>query len=149
MGEVSLRHEGVGLNDLVNVGSVNANSHTHDHVLWSLDDLAVDAKKVRSLKGLEAKVVVGKVAVVDDGRVEHVLVGHDDLVDVIGDHRCVLASLGVDPRVKVVDDLGEDLLGLLVEVGDGDTGCEDGIVGVLCGKVGGCLGCQVLFDQLN
>jgi len=65
----SLRHEVVGLEDLVNVGAVNTNSDSHHHVLRSLNNLAVDSKEVRSLEGLETKVVVGEISVVNDGRV--------------------------------------------------------------------------------
>lgn len=66
MSKESLRHEVVGLEDLVNVGTVDANSDTHHHVLGSLNNLAVDSKEVRSLEGLETKVVVGEVSVVND-----------------------------------------------------------------------------------
>lgn len=47
--------------------------------------LAVDAQQVGALERLEAKVVVVKVTVVDDGRVDALCVVDDDLVDVIGD----------------------------------------------------------------
>jgi hypothetical protein len=114
VGEVSLRHEVVSLEDLVNVGTVNTDGDTHDHVLWSLDNLAVNAEQVRPLERLETKVVVSEISVVDDGRVESVPVVHDNLVDVVGNHRCLLASFGVNPVVQIGDDSGERLLGLLV-----------------------------------
>jgi hypothetical protein len=56
----------------------------------------------------------------------------------------MLARLGVDPMVEVVDNGGECLLSLLVKVGDGDTRGEDGIVWVLGGEVGGGLSGEVL-----
>ena len=60
----------------------------------------------------------------------------------------MLASLGVDPLVQVVDDCREGLLGLFVQVGDGDSGSEDGVVGMLGGEVGSSLGGQVLSSAL-
>jgi hypothetical protein len=62
----SLRHEVVGLEDLFNVVSVNTNSDSHDHVLGSFDNLAIDSEEIRSLKGLETEVVVGEISVIDD-----------------------------------------------------------------------------------
>jgi hypothetical protein len=56
----------------------------------------------------------------------------------------VLASLGVDPLVEVVDDGGKGLLGFLVQVGNGDSGGENGIIGVLGREVGSSLGREVL-----
>ena len=70
MGEVSLRHEIVSLDDSINVACVDTDGNAHDHVLGSFDDLAVDSEEVGALKGLEAKVVVCKVAIVNDDRVE-------------------------------------------------------------------------------
>lgn len=99
MGKVSLRHEVVGLDDLLEVGTVNTDRDTHDHVLRSLDNLAVDSKQIRSLEGLEPEIVVGEISIVDDGRIEHLFVLHDNLVNVLRDHRCLLAGLWVDPLV--------------------------------------------------
>ena len=84
--------------------------------------------------------MVVEVAVVDDGGIELVLVAHDALVCVLGDHRGVFAGLGVDIIVEIANDERPLLLGLLVEVGHGDTGGEDGIIGVGDGHVGGSLG---------
>jgi len=60
----------------------------------------------------------------------------------------VLASLGVDPLVQVVDDCREGLLGLFVQVGDGDSSSENGVIGMLGGEVGSSLGGQVLSSAL-
>lgn len=59
-----------------------------------------------------------EVSVKDDCRVELLLVLHDGLVGLLGDHGRGSVVLGVDIGVKVVDDVGEGLLGLLVKVGD-------------------------------
>jgi len=66
VGKESLRHKVVGLEDLVNVGTVDTNSDSHHHVLRSLDNLAVDSKQIRPLEGLETKVVVCEISIVDD-----------------------------------------------------------------------------------
>ena len=42
MGEVPIRHEVLCLNDTLNIAAVDTDSHTHDHVLWSLCDLAIN-----------------------------------------------------------------------------------------------------------
>jgi hypothetical protein len=145
MGEVSLRHQVVGLDDLVDVAAVDADSYTHDHMLRSLDNLAIDAEEVRPLEGLETKVVVRKVSVVDDRGIEDILVVHYDLVDIIGDHRRVLIGLGVDPVVEIGYDCRECLLGLLVEVGDGNTSGENGVVRVLGREVCSGLRSEILL----
>lgn len=46
MGEISFRHEVVGLDHFGNVGTVDTNSDSHDHVLRALDNLAIDPEKV-------------------------------------------------------------------------------------------------------
>ena len=84
--------------------------------------------------------MVVEVAVVDNGGIELVLVAHDTLVCVLGDHGGVFAGFGVDIVVEFVDDERPLLLSLLVEVGHGDTGGEDSIVGVGDGHVGSSLG---------
>ena len=43
---------------------MNAKSDAHEHMLWTLDDLAIHLEKVRALEGLEAEEVVIEVAVV-------------------------------------------------------------------------------------
>lgn len=50
----------------------------------------------------------------------------------------------MDVGIEVLDDGREDLLGLLVEVRDGDAGSEGGIIRVVGGQVGGGLGSQVV-----
>lgn len=56
----------------------------------------------------------------------------------------MLAGLGVDPCMKVMDDGREDLLGLLVKVGNGDSGSKNSVIRVLGGKVCGGLSCEIL-----
>ena len=67
MCEPTVTHEVVCLNGGVDVFFVNANGHTHEHVLWTLCNAAVYAQQVAALKGFETKEVIPKVAVVNDG----------------------------------------------------------------------------------
>ena len=55
VGKVPLAHQVVGLDDLVNPLAPDTNSDTHDHVLRTFGNLAVNPQKVRSLKGLETE----------------------------------------------------------------------------------------------
>lgn len=121
MGKVPLAHQVVSLDDLVDVLSPNTNSDTHDHVLGTFSNLAIDSEEVRSLERLETElfcrcmfslgrhrqsrrseqcrpthVVVLEITVVDDGAIEQVLVLHDSLVSLLRDHRCRTSILGVD-----------------------------------------------------
>ena len=70
MGEPALGQKVVGLDRAREVAAVDADGDPHQHVLRPLDDAAVDAQEIRALEGLEAKVVVVEVAVVDDLGVE-------------------------------------------------------------------------------
>jgi hypothetical protein len=45
MCEILLQHEVVHLEDLVNVGPVNTDCHTHDHMLGVFGNAAVNAEK--------------------------------------------------------------------------------------------------------
>jgi hypothetical protein len=103
-----------------------------------------------------------EVAVVDDARVEELGIGHDNIINTLGNQSSRPASLGVDisvtasatdhrrpssrnnVRIQVVNDGAEILLGLLVEIGDSDTGSQNSIVGVLGGKIGSRLGGKVV-----
>lgn len=55
MGKVPLAHQVIGLDDLVDVLSPDSNSDTHDHVLRTFSNLAIDSEEVRSLERLEAE----------------------------------------------------------------------------------------------
>ena len=66
-------HEVVGLEGSVDVIAVNADGDTHEHMLWSLDSLAIDLHQIRSLQSLEAEVVVLVVSIMDDRAVQLVL----------------------------------------------------------------------------
>jgi hypothetical protein len=65
--EEFLRHKVVGFNGGGDVGFVNTDRHTHQHVLWSFRNCAINTQEVRALERLEPEVVICVVAVVDDG----------------------------------------------------------------------------------
>ena len=52
MGEVTFRHEVIRLENSIDVGTMNTNSNTHDHMLGYT---TVNAKQIWSLKGFESK----------------------------------------------------------------------------------------------
>mmetsp|Transcript_19727 Transcript_19727/g.38612 ORF Transcript_19727/g.38612 Transcript_19727/m.38612 type:complete len:405 (-) Transcript_19727:253-1467(-) len=144
VGEELLRHELVCLNGTVDVILVDANGHTHEHVLRALSDLTVKAQKVGPFEGLEAEKVVLEVAVVVDGSVDAVLVSHDNVVDVFSNERGIFAIAGVDVVAELGDCLGERFASALVEVAHSNACSEDAEVRVLrCGVSGG-LGCELI-----
>jgi len=49
---------------------VNSNSNPHQHVLRPFHNLSLDLQEVGSFKGLEAKVIIVKVPIIDDLRVQ-------------------------------------------------------------------------------
>jgi hypothetical protein len=55
VGKVPLAHQVVGLDDLVDVLSPDPDSDTHDHVLRTFSNLAIDSEEVRSLERLETE----------------------------------------------------------------------------------------------
>lgn len=64
MSEPSVTHEVVGLDGGIDVGLVNTNGHSHEHVLWSLNDLTLDLEEVGSFESLETEVVVVVISLV-------------------------------------------------------------------------------------
>ena len=49
MSEVFRGHESVGFDDFFDITAVNTDCDSHNHVLWSLGDFAVDSQEVGSL----------------------------------------------------------------------------------------------------
>eukprot|EP00624_Nannochloropsis_granulata_P007019 evm.model.NODE_5931_length_8511_cov_32.465752.1 len=95
---------------------MDANGHAHDHVLGSLHDDAVHLEQVGLLQRLETEIVVVEVPIVDNGRINTLLVGHDNVVHVLGDEGGGLAVLGVLVVAELLDGLGEDLGRVLMQV---------------------------------
>merc|ERR1740128_38516 len=73
---------------------MDADGHPHQHLLGSLHHLASDLEQIGALQGLEPKVLVLKVANVNDSRVKTIFVVLDDFVVLVRDHWNLLASLG-------------------------------------------------------
>jgi len=61
VGEIAFGHKVVGLNNTLDVGSVDSYSNTHKHVLWSLGRDIVDLQQVGPFKGFETKAEQGSI----------------------------------------------------------------------------------------
>jgi hypothetical protein len=48
-------HQVVSLDDMINIGAVNADCDMHYHVLWTFSNTAINAEKIGTFKGLESK----------------------------------------------------------------------------------------------
>jgi hypothetical protein len=110
---------------------VNTHGDTHEHELGTFGNLAVRFEQIGLFERLETKVVVLKVARVQDGRIElgGVLLGN--IVRLFGDQRRRLPRTRVYVSVKDLTKLGKLGFGHLVQVGNRNTSREDRIVGVL------------------
>ena len=117
------------LNRRFDIGTVNTNRNTHQHVLWSLGNLAVQFKQVAAFECLEAKVIVLQIALVENGRVQLVLVVHNDLVSFLANERCVFSIRLVRAISQVGDHFGKAFLCLLMQIRHGDASGQ-------CAKVG-------------
>lgn len=140
--EVSLRQQVVRFNDSRNVVSVNSHRNAHEHVLGTLGDFAVRLEEVTLFQRFESKVVELKVSIVNDGGIELVAIGHDNVKRLLGNKRSRFSRLGMCVMVKGVNDFGKDFVGHFVQVGDGNAGCQDGAIGMLRGK-----GCRRLSGK--
>jgi len=111
---------------------VNADGDTHEHVLWTFGDLAVQFEKVGLFQCLEAKVVQLKVSIVNDGGVECVLVLHDNVIRLFRDECGGFLCLGMGVVVECFNVFGEGLGGHFMQIGYRDTRRKEGVIGVLC-----------------
>jgi hypothetical protein len=103
MSKPTLRKQVVGLNSRFDIVFVDTNSDTHKHVLRTFYYTAVNAEEVRALESFETKVVVIKITIIDDFRVETFLVVHDNLEDVFSDQGSGILGLGVDVAAHDLD----------------------------------------------
>ena len=76
--------------------------------------IITNLEEIAPFQSFNAKILVGKVTVIDDGGVEPISVLHDDVVMKLGDHWCFLAVRC--HVVQIADDLTEDFLRLLVKI---------------------------------
>jgi hypothetical protein len=104
MGKVFVGHVIVGLDRPFNVIAMDPNSNTHQTVLRTFSNLAVQTQQIRPLQGLEAEILIVEVTIIDNGRIQLISMLHDNVVDLLGDHGCSLVVLGVDIVVEIRDD---------------------------------------------
>ena len=121
----------VRVDNLFDIRLVNSDGDAHEQVLRTLNNLAVDAKQVRTLERLESKVIVIEISVVDDFGIETFGVSDDHLVDVVGEQRGPLSVALVDVIVHHLHRLTERLLGRLVQVRDRDARRQLRVIRVL------------------
>lgn len=55
MGEKALGHEVIGLNNVLDVRSVDAHCNTHEHVLRPLSRDTIDLQQVRAFEGFKTE----------------------------------------------------------------------------------------------
>lgn len=101
MREVFVGHEIVRLNSRLNVLTVNSDGNSHNHVLRTLDNLAIKAEKVRALKCLEAKVLVIEIPIIYNSRVQLCFMFYNGFVCIFADHGRELAISWVDIVIEV------------------------------------------------
>ncbi len=147
VGEVFLGEAFVGLEDAVNVVSVDSNGHTHEHALRSFGNHSIHLEEVGLFQSLVSKVIVFKVTGVVDGFVENVLVLHDRVVVFLGNKGAGLAGDGVNVVVEFLGQLRKDFNGRFLEIGNGNSGGKDGIIRVLCGEGCGGLGSESIKEE--
>ena len=114
MSEVFARHEVIGFDNFFDIIAMDPDRYTHDHMLGSLHNFAIESKEIGSFKSLEAKVLIIEVSVVDNGGIKLLGMSHYQFVGLLGDHGGHLIVLWIDIMVQVGDDRGELLLRLLV-----------------------------------
>ena len=83
-------------------------------MLRSLGNLVADFEKIGPLEGLEAKVLVVKVTIIDNGRVQFLCMCHDAVIGFLGDHGRRFIVLGADIVVEIRHDGGKLFFRLLV-----------------------------------
>ena len=145
MSKVALTHQVVGVEGLLDVGVMNTDSHAHEHVLRTLGDLAIKFEQIGTLKGLETKVVVIVVPCVVDVVVENIGVGHDDLVNFLGNQWRMLLGFGIDVFSQVGDDIGKQFLGGAVKIVNANTSCQTTVIRMV-GCKRGCGLCSELVQ---
>ena len=134
VGEVTLGQEVVRLNGPGDVAAVDSKSHTHEHELRALGNLAVHFQEVRLFQCFESKVVVFKVASMNDGPVKLVFVLLHNFVDFVRNERSGETGLGVLVVVELFHENGELINGLLVKIRHRDPGGQNRVVRVLGGE---------------
>mmetsp|Transcript_15211 Transcript_15211/g.45879 ORF Transcript_15211/g.45879 Transcript_15211/m.45879 type:complete len:232 (-) Transcript_15211:49-744(-) len=144
MRKPTLRQKVVRLDRALQVALVDADGHPHQHVLRSLHHLPVDTQQVRPLQGLEAKVVVVEITVVNNLAVQPGCILAYDFVNVLRDQRRRLLILRVHVVVHELHRLAEGLQRALVQVGYCDASRQECIVRVCRSHGGGGLRSELI-----
>ena len=126
---------------------MDADGHSHQHMLRSLNDFATDFQQIASLQCLKAEVIVMEVSVINDGRVKSFGMSLDDFVDAVGYHRSLYSSSFVLHFIKIFDHFGEVFLSFFMQIRDHYSSGQFRVVGVFGGHSGRDLSRQ--FVQLN
>eukprot|EP00754_Rhynchopus_humris_P024464 Rhum_TRINITY_DN14894_c1_g1::Rhum_TRINITY_DN14894_c1_g1_i1::g.125998::m.125998 len=142
--EVALAEVLVRLDDGVDVVVVDAEADPHQHLLRTLHHaqhaVVLHLQQVALLECLETEVVVHQIFGVVDGLLQAWCVPSSHLVHLLRDERGRLTRLLGLVLVEGRERLQEVVLGVLVQVGGCETAGQQGVVRVVAGKVGGCLG---------
>ena len=128
MRHVLLAHQLIGLQGTLKIVFVNTNTHTHEHLLRTLNNLSVHAEQVRTFKCFEPKVVVGEIAIVNQLRIQIFRIRLNDFVHIISNQWCFFARFWIDVFVQIRNSLREALFGTLVQVAHGNSCCKIRVV---------------------
>lgn len=93
MGKEFKAHEVVGLDGCGYVLVMDADCHSHEHMLRSFDDSSIHFEQVGPLESLKAEEVVTEVSCEIQGSVQLAMVFLDDLIDSFFQQRCFSSAL--------------------------------------------------------
>ena len=91
MREPLVTHQMIRLNGSLDVMFVDANTHSHEHVLGSLCYLSVNLEKIRSLESLVPEVIIVKVSLEIDSTLQNFMVLFDYLIDILSYQGSIVA----------------------------------------------------------
>lgn len=120
MREPFLAHQMVSLKHGIQIVFMDSESHAHEHVLWTFDDLVIHTEKVRFLKGFKPEEIIREIACVVNFSFNFFFVVHDNVKDFLLDQSSIVAFFSI--AVKGIDRLGERSIGGFVQAGNRDSG---------------------------
>lgn len=80
MGHEFLRQKFVRFNSRINVGTMNPNGHSHQHMLGPFNRFSIDLQQARPFQRFESEVAVAEVSVVNNFRIQTIRIRFDDIV---------------------------------------------------------------------
>ena len=96
--------------------SGDPDSDPHEHLLRPFHHLAILLQEVRALQGLEHKILILEVPIIEDSRAHLVLVLYHNVVVLFRNHRDSFPRDWILHVVQNADEIGKLLLCLLVEI---------------------------------